>query len=356
MWHVVGFILSLLISANVFAQTIQLKGDFFIRSSKDFLATDNKVGVLHSGSTFRIINSTPLRNSAEALEIEPISLTGKSNVNPSPTGRYFIYKKNSSLFMNRSEAEGKSVATGSSDCPECRAKAQQEKVASDNIDSLSEVVSGLVEQANKAPKEEKDPPKPEPLHMPVLRAGSLDDKIKNYSNSSEVENMISWAMKNKSPRSKGLCYRKVKEALATQCGPAKPNYVCRNAFAPKGGKLGPGNNLIPSVSTEMADQAALSAKTRLKNYGFVNLLEIEPYKSQMKSPSQAPKGAVLVYSSGIPCAKNPDCGHIEIKTDIEGRPGYVSDYYFPNPINETARTRKVGSKYKLVGVMIKPKD
>ena len=87
----------------------------------------------------------------------------------------------------------------------------------------------------------------------------------------------------------------------------------------------------------------------------------------MKSPSQAPKGAILVYSSGIPCRASSrsgsgigftvDCGHTEIKTDEPGKAGYVSDYYSADAINETPRSKKYGySNYKLVGVMIKPKE
>ena len=76
----------------------------------------------------------------------------------------------------------------------------------------------------------------------------------------------------------------------------------------------------------------------------------------MRSPSQAPKGAILVYSSGIPCGRIRDCGHTEIKTGHSGEDGYVSDYYSKDAINETPRARKYGSNYKLVGIMIKPKD
>ena len=133
--------------------------------------------------------------------------------------------------------------------------------------------------------------------------------------------------------SHGRCYRKVKDALA--------------AHAP--GQRG----LIPRWYSGVA---ARTGRDALQSYGFVNLLETEPYKSQIKKPSQAPKGAVLVYSSGVPCrgTRIPDCGHIEIKTGRPGNNAFVSDYSYPTGINETPAALRFGSRYKLIGVMIKP--
>ena len=78
-------------------------------------------------------------------------------------------------------------------------------------------------------------------------------------------------------------------------------------------------------------------------------METDFYKSKIKGPADAPKGSVLVYSSGVHCrhSKVKDCGHIEIKMSEPGNPGYISDYYSAQPITKF-------SKYKLVGVMIKP--
>ncbi len=58
----------------------------------------------------------------------------------------------------------------------------------------------------------------------------------------------------------------------------------------------------------------------LKSHNFINLLET-PYKSKIKSPYDAPSGAVLIYVGGP--------GHAEIRTPD----GFVSDYF-----NENART------------------
>lgn len=358
--HVVGFFLFLLLSINSQAQTLQLTGDYFVRSSTDFLSENNKIGVLQEGSTFRVVNRIPQRNEAEALEIEVTAMTAGSYVKPSPSGKIFIYRAKQSHIVSRSATEAVAAVTP---CKNCDATSVKNSAAATNQLNIGEVAEGVVILANKAPKAKKEAATssiPVPMVGPPL-PGDLDDKIKKYSNSKEVARMIDWAMKNKNTHSTGNCYRKVKEALATQCGPDKRRkdglvyYHCNNPFRPEGGRLGPGNNLTSKVSTEMADKAALSAKNRLKKDGFINLLEVEPYKSQIKSPSGAPKGSVLVYSSGIPCDGIADCGHTEIKTDSEGKPGYVSDYYSADAINETARVRKYGnSNYKLVGVMIKP--
>jgi hypothetical protein len=281
-----------------------------------------------------------------------------SYINPSPSGRLFIYKPpKTNDFIYRS---GTRIEAGVSKCQNC-----ENDTSENSTTILTQITDTVIEMQNVAPKSNAKPSPEETIEIKVGPPvhGGLDQQIRNYSESKEVSRMIDWAMKNKSPASRRWCYRSVKEAIASQCGPdikdeGRVVYHCRNPLYPEGGRKGPGNNLTQSVSTEMADSFALSAKTRLKSEGFVNLLEIEPYKSQMRSPSQAPKGAVLVYSSGIPCnnGKTKDCGHTEIKTGNAGEDGYVSDYYSKDAINETPRARKYGSNYKLVGIMIKPKD
>lgn len=193
---------------------------------------------------------------------------------------------------------------------------------------------------------------------------SIEQKIKKYSESTEVKNMINWVTKNNSKflTGAGSCYRKVKEALALKCGLRKKNLrPCRNVVSKndKTSKL----SLMNEISGDLKDFYARSAKDRLKESGFINLLEIEPFTTKITSPSLAPKGSVLVYSSGVPCnvtfkrkvvATTDDCGHIEIKTGDVGEKGYASDYYSDYAINETPRAQRNGSNYKLIGVMIKP--
>lgn len=351
-----GSIFLSLMSLQAFAEDYILKGDYYVRSSMDFLSTNNKIGVLQEGSTFRVINRYPRPNGAEALEIAVTSMSPKGSIGPSPSGRIFIYKpaKTNDFVYNSDDRVEAGVPKLNAKCENCN-----DAPVETSTTSLTRISDTVIEMQNTAPKAKAQPSDKLKIEIKVgaPAQGSLDRQIRNYSESPEVSRMIDWAMKNKSAASKGKCYRKVKEALATQCGPPHKGLQCRNIFAPEGGKKGPGHNLTKFVSTELADAYALSAQTRLKQQGFVNLLEIEPYKSEMRLPSQAPKGAVLVYSSGIPCqiahkVKVPDCGHVEIKTGNAGEDGYVSDYYSKDAINQTPRARK----YKLVGIMIKPKD
>jgi hypothetical protein len=348
------------------AQNYQIDGNYFLRNSTNFLALNNIVGVLNQASTFRVINYYPEKNGAE---IEITSMTPGSYVKSDYVGSLFIYMGNKKNFIKRSNDEVSSSEAGTASCVDCQAKPQSGVVAAiSNRHHLGEISNGILVLANEAPKQAPraaTDPKDNELVSPPAQ-GSLDARIKNYSDSTQVKRMIDWAMKNKRSASTGICYRKVKEAMATQCGPPRTNYLCKNPFHPEGGKQGPGNNFTKSISTDIHDFAAASAKERLKQSGFVNLLEIEPYKFQMKSPSYAPQGAILVYSSGIPCsvkdkkgrvvASTNDCGHTEIKVGRAGQPGYVSDFYLDDAINETPRARKYGSNYKLIGIMIKPMD
>lgn len=374
------------------ADTYRLNGDYYVRgNNKDFIGTDNLVGTLLSGTEFKVIRTLPPGLNGQGMQIEILKMgargSRKSNINK--TEQIWIYKSKSDNndFIKITDAEEAQVATATAADKETQAgvsatgiKQPCENCGGQQLNPITPqqaaaaaVPAHIQNQNNRARstrqalvEELAQIPPSEVTVLPQIvkpeapstekKSGSMDQQIANYSKSEEVKKMIDWAMKNKSPRSGGICYRKVKEAMANQCGPSMSNgYSCRNPLAPKGGRLGPGNNLLPSVPTTSADVAALSAKDRLKDFGFVNLLETEPYKSQMNSPSNAPKGAILVFSSGIRCSgtRIRDCGHVEIKTDDPGKPGYVSDYYSPDAINETAGSRKTGSPFKLVGVMIK---
>lgn len=316
-------------SAHAFAERYRMNGNYYVRGSEKFGPDDdNKVGVLTKGSSFEVVSKQRYANGAEALEIRILSLPEKRNagdeVKQSKSGKYFIYKPNNKDFIQMNDATSTEANTAADHCDSCAKLVQQAPPANArNTGDIAAISTTIAGQQNQAPMEEKKP-------------GSLDEQIKKYSESDEVNYTINYAMKNKKPSSVGSCYRGVKKAMLA---------------SPKGKK-----GLIPQY---YSDGAALGAKTALKKFGFVNLLDSEPYKSQMKSPSNAPKGAVLVYSSGIPCTDkagtfHPDCGHTEIKTADSGKPGYVSDYYSAAAINETAGARKYTTRYKLVGVMIKP--
>lgn len=303
----------LLFSSLLHAQSYRMNGNYYLRSSANFNNSDNNiVGVLAPGSTFTVLQKKVL-GKAEALQVRVTSIPPPGYVKLAK--EYWVYKPNNKDFAETS-AEDKAATEGRSitaPCADCTEPAQPAAATTTrNTDDIADVSRTITARANQV-------------------TGSLDDVIRKYSESDEVKYSIEYALKHKKAKSQGYCYRSVKRALLA---------------APPGKK-----GLIPE---RMWDQAALMAKNNLKKYNFINLLDTEPYKTQMKSPSQAPKGAVLIYSSGIPCGDTVrDCGHIEIKTNDAGKPGYVSDYYSRDAINETPAARRYGTSYKLVGVMIK---
>lgn len=109
------------------------------------------------------------------------------------------------------------------------------------------------------------------------------------------------------------------------------------------------NGLVSSNLTEDRPEGrnARSAVDELKCHGFINILD---YGSQRKiyqnhnesvlfnnefDARKAPEGAVLVYSSNIPCKGSEsqflDCGHVEVPFETKkGDLGYVSDHISKN--------------------------
>ncbi|MGZ3692092.1 MAG: hypothetical protein ACXVAX_11355 [Pseudobdellovibrio sp.] len=328
-------IFTLFFALNLFAESYTLNADYYVRSTNDFGRRDkNIVGVLAKGSTFTVVNKVQMRGGAEALEVRATRLTTSSYLNDSD--HYWIYKGDSSHFTRTDSDTNTQSNAAVTPCVSCAAA-----MATNSANDLATISHAITTQDNVVPP---------PAVAPNVTEGApqLAQEIRNYSNSPELQRTISYALKHKSSHSQGQCYRSVKQGLAC---------------AKRGGRS-PGNCLIPSW---YSGEAALSAKDQLKDYGFVNLLEVSPYNSQITLASQAPKGAVLVYSSGIPCQRSAsqiknhegyvkDCGHIEIKTGEPGEPGYVSDYYSDAPITETAGAKRYTSRYKLVGVMVKPME
>lgn len=364
--QVLTITLLFLISNLVFAESYQLNANYFVRSSPRFNDTvRNRLGVLAAGSTFKVLEKVKRNDNSYAVRIQITDAAGNSSVRDSDS--QWIYMSGSSHFTSVNDnsppttrTEAVSAVAGTPDCPTCAAAAGN-GVA--NSSDIARVASAITDTRNIVPDSEDGAPEGAPAPATLSTAprtpftGALGDQIERYSASDEVNRMIAWAMANKA-HSRGLCYRLVKEAMANQCGPSiRRTYVCHNPLS-TGGRSGPGHNLIPSW---FADERALSAKDTLRDQGFVNLLDQAPYNTQLAdSPTLAPKGAILVYSSGMTCgARNRrrrttnldrDCGHIEIKTDAPGRPGYVSDYYSNIPITEGLS----GPRYHLVAVMVKP--
>lgn len=303
--------------------------NYFVRETPRFGSSRaNITGILGEGAKFELLHQVKRPDGAYAWEIRVIESGENGNIQPSATEKYWVYKSNDRDFRRL----GGGSSASETDCPECGGVTPP--IPQDQADALADVSrTATRDTETRAPQRRSEPRTPRDTG-PV----SFDQRIQNYSNSAATQKVIDYAMSHKRRKSQGACYRYVKEALA--CGPK--------------GRRGSGDCLIPSWYSGVP---ASGAKNDLKRYGFVNLLEIDPYKTQITSPRQAPKGAVLVYSSGVPCrgTRIPDCGHIEIKTGSGNNPGYVSDYYFDDPINDTPRVRRNGgrTRYRLIGVMVK---
>lgn len=121
--------------------------------------------------------------------------------------------------------------------------------------------------------------------------------------------------------SQGRCYAWVKTAL--QKAGAVPDYM-------------------PGV-------AAKNAGPALEKRGFVNLLD-QPGHG-IRSPYDAPKGAVLVYGAAPGATdRNARYGHIEIRTDK----GFASDYASARARTGAAAEGMEGRNRVLIGVYVKP--
>ncbi|WP_084581871.1 LysM peptidoglycan-binding domain-containing protein [Sphingomonas azotifigens] len=95
--------------------------------------------------------------------------------------------------------------------------------------------------------------------------------------------------------------------------------------------------------------AAKGAGPALAQRGFVNLLD-QP-GANIRSPYDAPKGAVLVYGAAPGATdRNAKYGHIEIRTDH----GFASDYASANARTGGAANGLTGRGRTLIGVYVKP--
>lgn len=324
------------IPGSAFSEILELNADYFVRSSPDFLSKTNKVDVFNKGTQVEVLEVQKLPSGAEGLKVRMVKGSSKNTFEK----EVWIYRSNKSHFtsIESSPKEPKAIAawtepnypTQEESTKKTEAQATQipckdcetvPKNLKENAKNISKIVDTITQQENQAPPATTSKKEASAAEM------SLVEKVKNYSASKSVQKVIQAAKKNAYRRSIRKCYRFVKNALA--------------------------HGLTPGW---YSDVAAKSAKESLKKYNFINLLDHEPYKSNLKKPDQAPKGAVLVYSSGKACGRIKDCGHIEIKLGEGVDGGYASDYYSQHAINDTPAARKYGSRYKLIGVMVKPMD
>lgn len=167
------------------------------------------------------------------------------------------------------------------------------------------------------------------------------ETYEKYSKNKQTAQMIEYAKKNKRSEKEykasrlKWCYRYVKNALHSA-------------------KL---------TSKRLEGVLARNAGDKLKAEGFTNIMEDPQLVGKITDPSQAPKGAVLVYEpnpitrlvhsmddSGDKSILAPDAGHIEIKTEDVGKGGYVSDYY---SLNARTGNGVVSDDRKLVGIYVK---
>lgn len=139
-------------------------------------------------------------------------------------------------------------------------------------------------------------------------------EVMKYSDSRQVSETINFALENRRRRKAGKCYKYVKDALLA------------------------GNLVIERPPSIYGKYAA----DDLKQQGFVDMMEDHRYRDLIKSPKDAPKGAILVYrEKGSPKA----AGHVEQKTDWDVSGGYVSDFLH--------EYHDGMSNYELTAVMIK---
>jgi LysM repeat protein len=104
-----------------------------------------------------------------------------------------------------------------------------------------------------------------------------------------------------------------------------------------------------AVADYMPGVAAKGAGPALEQRGFVNLLD-QP-GAHIRSPYDAPKGAVLVYGAASGATdRNAKYGHIEIRTDG----GFASDYASANARTGGAANGLTGRGRTLIGVYVKP--
>lgn len=290
------------------AQMLRLKAHYNIRSSPDFLSSTNVVGDLREGSLIEVLEKKPLPSGAYGLRIEILSTEKDSRkIN---SAQKWIYKLNETHFADITDSKRTiaEVATISQITTQAQAPAACATCLGDaaafqknsNQKELGLVTQHIEQDANTIP--------------------NLREQVKNYSNSPEVKKSLATGMRLFSrKKSKGFCYTAIKKILAA-------------------------SGLVPN--DRIGGESALSAKDTLKEqFGFINLLDILSFKTEIITAADAPVGSVLVYSSDNKCkrSKIPDCGHIEMKTEN----GFISDFYTKNLI-----TRK--PQYKLVAVMVKP--
>ncbi len=313
----------LFFSAFLQAQVYRLDSALNVRDDdKDFVSEDDVVGHVSAKTEFEIVSSKTLRSGAKALEVKILNKGKGSNLSNDyvKTGPVYIYQSKNTKFTkisNSTETEA-SVPYSKTECATCASDNKKDMEKQPAVTFAKDYIQAVEEKAS------------EPKTSPSAAPASIQEQIKNYENSPEVAKTIKLAAARiKRLSGGGKCYKETKNSLVA------------------GGLL----------KSKPSDKYARNAANTLSGLGFVNLLK-EPY-SLNYTPDTAPKGSVLVYESASKCDKYTKnimglgCGDTAIKlgdgSDTKGFK-YASDYKSDKAITEG----RTGSKYRLIGVMIKP--
>lgn len=296
------------LSLNALAEIITVPRAANVRSSPNFFGTENVLDQLPAGAKVEVKSRATLSSGANALQIEVLSPENKKNLNAKAP----IY-----IWESKNEIQDKIFQTeAGATCVEGTCYRNTITTAPSQFDNFKDIVKKQQEQLSE---------------VRVPAEGSLADAINAYSGSQQVSNTFEWA-KSHRPWIAGNCYRHVKEALANQS---------------KRGN-GPGQNLI---SKWFSSSKAKFGVEDLKQKGFVNLLENESFKDM--NSRTAPHGSVLIYkhinSKGL---EDNKAGHAEIKFDDMVNGKKVSQFFY-GPLRDYPVNNRNGSRYILIGVMIK---
>ncbi len=168
-----------------------------------------------------------------------------------------------------------------------------------------------------------------------------DARVDNYEKSEGVQNL------------KNIAIQKVTIAIQRDGGivSTRSSYRCYSAV-----HRALDLSIQKGSNVDISSRYAKHAGPVLENAGFVNLLNT-PYGKKIKSPYDAPSGAVLVYDGG-------KYGHAEIRVkgeaQVKGRTltvdGFVSDYYSKRARTGEPENEFNGNNRILTGVYIKVDD
>ncbi|HWU44846.1 MAG TPA: hypothetical protein VN132_15445 [Bdellovibrio sp.] len=312
--------------------TVTLDGDINGRTPTDFNKdADNVTALVTKNTKAKVLEVRRLDDRHHSfgvkLRIESVGKNGGKNT-AQPGDEVWVYYSKKVPWLNFKNKEGKSVANP---FEALTAKASKEGLS---------VKASTIEAKTK----EKESHKTEGGHktvcddcaVPAIKdlanigkvlnenhAWDEDPLVGPYVRSEKVAKLIDAAIA--SPWGADHCYRAVKDLLIA-------------------GDI---------IDIKPKSRYARDAVTDLKKKGLINLLDSPSFKHFIKSPGDAPPGAILVYS------KQGEPGHIEVKTGRNDINAYVSFYKSPHSIFQTRKglaAAKTKSPYKLIGVMILPPD